>query len=84
MTYQEFLKTKELKAESCGFDIDRDSINPYAFDYQKDIIAWACKKGKCAVLIGCGCGKTLIQLEWAKAVNTHTHTSAYHCSVVSG
>ena len=74
MTYQEFLKTKELKAESCGFDIDRDSINPYAFDYQKDIIAWACKKGKCAVLIGCGCGKTLIQLEWAKAVNTHTHT----------
>lgn len=73
MTYQEFLKTKELKAESCGFDIDRDSINPYAFDYQKDIIAWACKKGKCAVLIGCGCGKTLIQLEWAKAVHTHTH-----------
>lgn len=72
MTYQEFLKTKELKAESCGFDIDRDSINPYAFDFQKDIIAWACKKGKCAVLIGCGCGKTLIQLEWAKATHTYT------------
>ena len=26
MTYDEFLKTKEIRAEACGFDIDRDSI----------------------------------------------------------
>lgn len=30
------------------------------------------KKGKCAVLIGCGCGKTLIQLSWAEQVHKHT------------
>lgn len=71
MTYEEFLKTKELRAEACGFDIDRDSITPRAFDYQKDIIAWACKKGKCAILTGCGSGKTLMQLEWCRAVAAH-------------
>ena len=72
MTYEEFLKTKELRAEACGFDIDCDSITPFAFDYQKDIISWACKKGKCAILTGCGTGKTLMLLEWSKAVHKHT------------
>lgn len=72
MTYEEFLKTKEIRAVACGFDIDRESITKYAFDYQKDIIAWACKKGKCAILTGCGSGKTLMQLEWCKAVHEKT------------
>lgn len=72
MTYDEFLKTKEMRAEACGFDVDRSTITPYAFDYQKDIIAWACKKGKCAILTGCGSGKTLMQLEWCRAVHEHT------------
>ena len=73
VTYEEFLKTKEMKAEACGFDIDRNSITPYAFDYQKDIIAWACKKGKCAILTGCGTGKTLMLLEWCNAVHEQTN-----------
>lgn len=73
MTYDEFLKTKEMRAEACGFEIDRDSITLTAFDYQKDIIEWACKKGKCAILTGCGTGKTLMLLEWARAVSEHTN-----------
>ena len=72
MTYEEFLRSKEMRAEACGFDIDRDSITPYAFDYQKDIITWACKKGKCAILTGCGTGKTLMLLEWCNAVHKQT------------
>lgn len=73
MTYEEFLKSKEMRAEACGFDIDRDSITRYAFDYQKDIITWACKKGKCAILTGCGTGKTLMLLEWCRAVHKQTN-----------
>lgn len=72
ITYQQFLSQKERRAEATGFDIDKSTITPYAFDYQKDIIAWACKKGKCAVLTGCGSGKTLMQLEWCRAVHDHT------------
>lgn len=72
MTYEEFLKSKEMRYEATGFDVDRESINRNAFDYQKDIIAWACKKGKCAILTGCGSGKTLMQLEWCRLVHEHT------------
>ena len=72
MTYEEFLRTKEMRAEACGFDVDRESITQMAFDYQKDIIEWACRKGKCAILTGCGTGKTLMLLEFAKKVYEHT------------
>lgn len=72
MTYKEFLKTKELKSIEAGFELDRDKITSRAFDYQKDIIQWACRKGKCAILTGCGSGKTLMQLSWAQAVHEHT------------
>jgi hypothetical protein len=72
LTYDEFLQSKAISAEACGFDLDKDSITPMAFDYQRDIIAWACKKGKCAILTGCGTGKTLMLLEWARAVHDHT------------
>lgn len=71
-TYQEFLKTKELKSIEAGFDLDRHMINHLAFEFQKDIICWACKKGKAAILTGCGSGKTMMQLEWARAVYRHT------------
>ena len=73
MNYQEFLKTKELKSIEMGFDVDKNTLNDKMFNFQKDICAWALKKGKSAVLIGCGCGKSLIQLEWAHRVNLHTN-----------
>lgn len=72
MTYDEFLKTKEMQTIQAGFDLDREEINPMAFDFQRDIICWACKKGKSAILTGCGSGKTMMQLEWAAAVHRHT------------
>ena len=72
MDYQAFLKTKELRTIEAGFDVDRDESCPMAFDFQKDLIQWACKKGKAAILIGCGCGKTIIQLSWAELVHKHT------------
>ena len=68
MTYQEFLKTKELQTIQAGFDVDKDDLNPMMFNFQKDITVWALKKGRCAVLIGCGCGKTICQLEWANQI----------------
>ena len=73
MTYQEFLETKKIKTISAGFEIDRDSISPMAFDFQKDIIQWAIRKGKAAILTGCGTGKSLMSLEWSKAIVNHTN-----------
>ena len=72
MNYQQFLKTKELKSIECGFDVKKENLNENLFEFQRDIVAWACKKGKAAVIIGCGCGKTIIQLSWAEQVHKHT------------
>ena len=72
MEYKEFLKSKEFKHHNSGFDIDGASLNPYAFEFQKDIIKWALKKGRSAIFADCGLGKTLMQLDFAYQVHKHT------------
>lgn len=72
MDYKEFLKSKEFRHNNSGFDIDREHINPKAFEFQKDIIKWALKKGRSAVFADCGLGKTLIQLDFAHQVYKYT------------
>ena len=43
------------------------------FDFQKFIVKRALNAGKYAIFADCGLGKTLMQLEWAKQVNSHTN-----------
>lgn len=72
MTYQEFLETKKIRVEPCGFEVNKDELNPNMFDFQKDLTAWALKKGKAALLTGCGTGKTICELSWSEKVVEHT------------
>lgn len=72
MNYKEFLKTKEIRTLECGIDVNKEDLNRYMFDFQKDLCKWALKKGKAAILIGCGCGKTILQLEWANQIYKST------------
>lgn len=72
MTYKEFLKSKQLKTIEAGFDADESILCDALFPFQRDIVKWATKKGKAAILIGCGLGKTIIQLSWADQVCKHT------------
>ena len=69
MDYQEFLNTKNIKYESVGIDISLSSINPILFDWQKLITKWALNKGRSAIFLDTGLGKTLIQVEWARLLN---------------
>lgn len=57
MTYEDFLKTKELQTIEAGFDVPREELNTNLFEFQKDIVGWALKKGKAAVFSDCGSGK---------------------------
>lgn len=66
--YIEFLKSKQIKCQSTGFEIDRNEINPLLFDFQKDLVRWAIRKGRAAIFADCGLGKTPMQLEWARFV----------------
>lgn len=72
MNYQEFLKTKELQTIQAGFDVPDEWLSSLLFDFQRDIVRWALKKGKCAILTGCGTGKSFMLLEWAFCVHRQT------------
>lgn len=72
MEYSEFLKNKRFVLESSGFDIDKNELNKMLYDFQKDIVRWALKKGKACIFADCGLGKTPIQLSWAYQVSKHT------------
>lgn len=72
MNYEDFLKQKDYVLESSGFDIDKSKLNPRMFDFEKDIVRWALKKGRACIFAGCGLGKTLCQLEWAYRIHLHT------------
>lgn len=72
MTYTEFLQNKQRKVVSSGFEKTRENLNQHMFDWQKDIVYWALKKGRAALFEDCGLGKTLQQLEWAQSVCNYT------------
>src|SRR5690625_3838334 len=72
MDYSAFLESKRFTQKLAGFGIDKDDLHHVLFDFQKDIVAWALKKGKSAIFAGTGLGKTLMQLEWARQVYKKT------------
>lgn len=70
MTYQEFIKSKQIAAESSGFE--PDATNQKLFQWQSDIVRWALMKGRACIFADCGLGKTPMQLQWASQVSKHT------------
>lgn len=73
MEYLEFLKTKQVKIQKSGFNVEDKDLNPILFDFQKYCVKKALSAGKYALFEDCGLGKTLQQLEWAKHVSMHTN-----------
>lgn len=71
-SYREFIAEKRIAVASNGIDIDAALVNPLLFPFQRDIVQWACHKGRCAVFANTGLGKTFIQLEWARLMGQNT------------
>lgn len=68
-SYAEFLASKRVSVQPSGFT-PRRPINDRLFAFQRDVVLWGLKKGKCAFFEDCGLGKTAQQLEWAYHVFT--------------
>ena len=66
-SYQSFLSAKLLVHPPTGLT-EIPALNSMLFDFQRDIVAWALRKGRAALFCDCGMGKTPMQLEWAKHV----------------
>src|SRR5687768_15262131 len=72
MEYDAFLAAKRLTAQPAGFDVAPDALNPLLFPFQQATVLWALRRGRSAVFVACGLGKTPMQLEWARHVAQHT------------
>lgn len=66
MNYQEFIAKKRIEDVPTGFGAD--GISDQLFDFQRDIVRWACRRGRAALFENCGLGKTPQQLVWANQV----------------
>lgn len=70
MNYMDFLEKKRFAIDDSGFEASIAASR--LFDYQRDIVEWACRRGKAAIFADTGLGKSLMQLTWADQVAKHT------------
>jgi hypothetical protein len=70
--YDDFINSKSKTFENMGIDVDKNDLNHNMFEFQKDIVRWALKKGMAAIFAECGLGKTLMQLSWADEIHKRT------------
>jgi superfamily II DNA or RNA helicase len=72
ITYQELIAKKAYLHIEAGFDVEASDIPWQLRDFQRDTVAWACRRGRAAIFAGTGLGKTLMQLAWAHLVMERT------------
>lgn len=67
VAYSDFLNAKRISDPSTGLQ-QVPALNPMLFDFQRDIVTWALRRGRACIWADCGLGKTPMQLEWARHV----------------
>lgn len=70
MDYNEFLEARSRRGDWHGFDAEPSA---FLFDFQRELVRWALKRGRAAVFADCGLGKTPMQLAWAQSVVERTN-----------
>ena len=71
MGYNEFIERKRHTSQNYG--IEPNFIPDSMFDFQKHITEYAIKKGRCAIFVDTGLGKTVIELTIAANYVKHTN-----------
>ena len=64
--YATFLDRKSQLGGQHGFE--PVWMPDFLFDFQKDLVSWAIRKGRAAIFADCGLGKTPMQLVWAENI----------------
>lgn len=69
-SYAEFVAGKLVRSLPVGLSVEpRDFV---LFPFQRDLTAWALRRGRAAIFAGTGLGKTRMQIEWARIVSEET------------
>ncbi len=66
MTYQELLNRKRVRA--LDFGIEPKDTSAALFEFQKRAVEFAIRKGRAALFLDTGLGKTICQVEWARQI----------------
>lgn len=69
--YGDFLETKSHVGSGDGFE--PVYMPDFLFDFQRLLVEWAVRHGRCAIFADCGLGKTPMQLVWAENVVRKTN-----------
>jgi hypothetical protein len=67
-SYQNFLASKALRSDAIGQQVSPDDCHDGLHDWQRLIVAWSVRRGRCAVFADTGLGKTRMQLEWSRLI----------------
>lgn len=71
MDYHAFISRKLHEGADHGFE--PVFLPDCLMDFQRSLVEWAIRKGRCALFADCGLGKSLMELVWAE--NVHRNTS---------
>ena len=69
-SYEDFIASKSIADIATGFDAG--TLNKNLFEWQAQIVRWACKRGRFGGYEDCGMGKSLQELECARLIAEHT------------
>lgn len=75
--YERFLAKKAVMDPMTGLS-DIPPLPGCLFPHQRDIVAWALRRGRAALFAGTGLGKSLMELAWAQAVTQSTGKDILH------
>lgn len=70
--YAEFVAGKHHRHRPTGFDWPAERLPPAMHPWQNAACRLALRRGRCALFLDTGLGKTLVQLAWASAVAEFT------------
>jgi helicase-like protein len=66
VNYADFLAAKQRRHGTYGRECSPSEVNTWLKDWQREIVAWAVRKGRAAMWEDTGLGKTVQQIEWAR------------------
>lgn len=75
--YAAFLASKAIDDPMTGMT-DVPDLPDCLFPHQRDITAWALRRGRAALFAGTGLGKSLMELAWGQAVAAYTGRPILH------
>lgn len=67
MKYEDFVFEKLSRVPPTGLSVIPE-LNASLFPFQRDLVTWALRRGRCAIFADTGLGKSRQELEWARCV----------------